>query len=210
MIVDLQRGEVVHRIDAGEARTQVSVARDGSVAVVAGFDGRTLVIDPATGRTQGVLATPAGVVGADLSPDASVAVTAGFEEELVFWDVATRARLRTVALGGMGSRVLFTPGGRLFVVRRSWVVEEVPLDTSVRHRAALTALRGSPADRARAFATLGWWERVLVELDRGPDDPLLRAQAWLALGRPDRAAAAARSASDSVYRRLLENLPPAP
>jgi hypothetical protein len=204
VVVDLARGEVVHRLDTGEARAQVSVTADGSLALLAGFDGRTLLLEPATGRVRAVLGAAAGTVGADFSPDGAIVVTAGFEEELAFWDVATGERLRTVALGGMGSRLTFTPGGRLFAVRRNWAVEEIPLDASVRRRDALAALAGPPAERARAFAALGWWERVLAELDRGPDDPLLRAQAWLGLGDRARAADAARSAEDGVYRRLLE------
>jgi hypothetical protein len=83
-------------------------------------------------------------------------------------------------------------------------VEEFPLDAHLRNRAAVAALRGNPLDRARAFATLGWWERVIPELDRGEDDPLLRAQAWLAAGHPEAAAEAARAAPDSLYRRVIE------
>ncbi len=205
LVVDIDDGDVVYRLDIAAARAQVAVSPDGRRAALAGFDGRTLLWDLGTGAVLRELEAEAGpTTGAGFSPDGTIVVTSSWDEQLVFWDAGSGDRLRTVSLGRIGGRVHFAPGGELLVITRNWKLEEILLDAHVRHEAAVAALRGGPLDRARAFAALGWWERVIPELDRGADDPLLRAQAWLAAGRPERAAEVVRAAPDSVYRRVIE------
>lgn len=205
VLLDLDRGEVIHRLDEAENRAQIRVSPDGTLAILAGWTGRTVVWDLRSGQIAQELHAESGpTIGAAFSPDGTVVVTSSWDEEVVFWDRRSGERLRTVALGRQGGFLQFTPGGStLLVVSWSWKVEELFLDAHRRHREAVQALQGSPEQRAEAFATLGWWERVIPELDRGTDDPLLRARAELASGRADRAAQAAGGLPSSAYRAML-------
>ena len=208
--IDVDDGRVLQRLDSQENRAQLALSPDGSVAALAGWTGRSALWEISTGRVLHTLAAESGpTIGAAFSPGGDVVVTSGWDEQLVFWDARTGARLRVVSLGRKGGFALFTPDGSLLVHTWSWKVEEVPLDAHLRHARAVEDLAGDGRARARAFAALGWWERVTPELDRGGDDPLLRVQAALALGRGDLAASAARGLPEGPYRRLIEDLPPA-
>jgi hypothetical protein len=203
-VVDLDTGEIVHRLDDAENRAQIAVSPDGARAVLAGWTGRTVVWDLRTGAVTHTLQAESGpTIGAAFSPDGSVLATSSWDEQLVLWDPDTGARLRTVSLGRKGGFLSFTADGSLLATTWSWKIDELPLDAHLRREAAVEALQGTPLDRARAFAALGWWERVLPELARGEDDPRLRAQAWLAARNPAAAAAAAEQLPDGVYRRVL-------
>ncbi|MCK6503102.1 serine/threonine-protein kinase [Myxococcota bacterium] len=206
--IDVDDGRVLQRLDSQENRAQLALSPDGSVAALAGWTGRSALWDLSTGRILHTLAAESGpTIGAAFSPGGDVVVTSGWDEQLVFWDARTGARLRSVSLGRKGGFTLFTPDGSLLVHTWSWKVEEVPLDAHVRHARAVADLAGGGPERARAFAALGWWERVTPEPDRGEDDPLLRVQAALAMGRGDLAALAAKGLPVGPYRSVIENLP---
>jgi len=183
VLVDVDTGAVVHRLDIPEGRAQVGVSPDGRRAALAGWNGTTVLWDLVTGEVIHELRAESGpTIGAAFSPDGSVVVTSSWDEQLGFWDAATGARLRTVSLGRKGGFVRFTADGSLLVTSWGWKIDDLPLDAHQRHRDAVAALGGGPEERASAFAALGWWERVLPELDHGADAPELRARAILATG----------------------------
>jgi hypothetical protein len=207
--IDLDTGASTPQIAIEDAAYHAAISPDGSLAAVSRWAGRVTVWRPATRQVVRELEVASGAIwGVDISRDGSLVAAVDWGGTAYVWDLATGELLHTRRLIEQTfGDVRFSPDGRALWVRAGdWTMERFAMDSRRGREAASAALAGSPAARAAAFAELGWWARVVPELDAGVDDPVLRVQALLALGRRHEAVDVAKRDPSGVYMRVVAGL----
>ncbi len=177
-------GVEVDRFANGDAVYHHDATRSGELVAWGGQNGDLRILDRSTRALRTLHADSGPTLGVAFSPDGSLLATTGYSRAVKLWDVASGRLLRTVADHlAPGINVTFTPDGSEVVSAGLDGVRRLPLAAHTAHAAAMR-WRTNPAERARAFAAFGWWERM------AEDAPLpLRVRARLATG--DRAGARA-------------------
>jgi WD40 repeat protein len=191
-VVDLHRG-VVEAIEMDQALYHCDLSPDGALIACGRHDG-TIWLRPLSGGQPWLLEADDGpTLGVAFSPDGSLLASTGFSRQVRVWDVASRRLLRSVRQhAGPGLCVAWTPDGGTVLSTGTDGLASLPLDAHRRHAEAMAATEATGRRRALGFARLGWWERVLPELElAGVDDPVLRwsARSVLEVEAPEAAQA---------------------
>ena len=195
LVVDLNTGAVVLRLDGGAPAYHHAVSPDGRVLAVGNQRGEVELWDLERGALTRTLQADGGpTMAVAYSPDGALLATAGFSERVMIWDAATGERLRAEAQhSGPALNLCFTPdGGALLSTGADGGVAILPLTSHTRWAEAVADLGRGAILRAQAFARLGWWEQLNAALDAavaagGADDPRARARARWMLQRDEAA-----------------------